>query len=379
MSLQRLGEHFYATLFRMDPSLPETLFRGVNQRVQSLKLMEMIDQAVQLADKPVLGPLLTDLGRRHYARYGVKPEHFGVVGSALISTLETVLAPTPLDADVRLSWIKVYGVVSDGMIAGMKVAELEKIAAEEEKQARRRAEEEALRRALEDEKRRALEEQQAEQQRERERNLSSSQYGSPLTPKTQAPTRSESELRAIARMGDPSCLQEFLDLDQGDSDDEEEADDPDAMITRFGLRVAFRDAAIVSLSWNQLDEATKRIAVTTSISKMSTSSFWPKGATLKESDAFVRSFHSLLDRVAGLILKQREFLKPEEADFTLTTRSIFPSTDFQFTPLDEGFCELLKHMLPELQSKHALGNHPGFKLAWLTFFGGWIKVLANNA
>jgi len=80
----------------------------------------MLDVAINMLG-PDLGPVthaLHVLGAKHVG-YGVLPEHYPIVGEALLSTLETALGNewTP---KVKNGWTAVYGFVSTSMIAGAK-------------------------------------------------------------------------------------------------------------------------------------------------------------------------------------------------------------------------------------------------------------------
>jgi hypothetical protein len=59
---------------------------------------------------------LTDLGARHVA-YGVLPAHYGIVGQALLHTLETALGDKWTPA-VQKGWTLIFGFVSTSMCAG---------------------------------------------------------------------------------------------------------------------------------------------------------------------------------------------------------------------------------------------------------------------
>jgi hemoglobin-like flavoprotein len=81
---------------------------------QGAKLIQMITAAVRALDRmDVLLPVVRDLGTRHLA-YGVRDEHYGSVGMALLWTLEQALREdfTP---EVKSAWIKTYGVLSQTM------------------------------------------------------------------------------------------------------------------------------------------------------------------------------------------------------------------------------------------------------------------------
>lgn len=106
---------FYATLFALDPSL-RALFAGDMTRQRAL-LMKMIATAVDGLDRiGELVPAIEDLGARHVA-YGVRDEHYDVVGAALLSTLANALGDG-LSDEARDAWAAVYGVLAGTMKAG---------------------------------------------------------------------------------------------------------------------------------------------------------------------------------------------------------------------------------------------------------------------
>ena len=76
-----------------------------------------------LGDLDVVGPFLVRLGARH-VRYGVRTEHFDVVGTALLWTLEQGLGERFTPA-VRDAWIAAWDVIADAMRTGMRRAEAE--------------------------------------------------------------------------------------------------------------------------------------------------------------------------------------------------------------------------------------------------------------
>lgn len=108
------AELFYGRLFEADPAL-KPLFKG-DMKEQGKKLMTMITTVVRgLKNLGALVPAVQDLGRRH-AGYGVKDEHYQVVGESLIWTLEKGLGPdfTP---DTKLAWVTAYTILADTMKA----------------------------------------------------------------------------------------------------------------------------------------------------------------------------------------------------------------------------------------------------------------------
>ena len=104
---------FYARLFELDPSL-RPLFKG-DMKAQGAKLMDMIAVAVRgLSNLDRIVPAVQELGVRH-SGYGVTPDHYDTVGSALLWTLEKGLGEQFTD-DVREAWTAAYTLLSSTMI-----------------------------------------------------------------------------------------------------------------------------------------------------------------------------------------------------------------------------------------------------------------------
>jgi len=109
---EQISALFYARLFELDPAL-RLLFHG-DMRAQGRKLMSMIGTAVSLLDEPdTLLPMLRQLSSRHVV-YGVRHEHYTVVGEVLLWTLQKGLGPefTP---EVAGAWKKTYTTLADTM------------------------------------------------------------------------------------------------------------------------------------------------------------------------------------------------------------------------------------------------------------------------
>jgi nitric oxide dioxygenase len=64
-----------------------------------------------------VAPYLVKLGARH-VNYGVEPEHFPVVGAALMWTLEQGLGDT-FTAEVRDAWAAAWEIVGGSMLTGL--------------------------------------------------------------------------------------------------------------------------------------------------------------------------------------------------------------------------------------------------------------------
>ena len=90
------------------------------------RVVRMLDAAVNMLG-PDLEPVsrtLEALGARHVS-YGVLPEHYPVVGEALLSTLEIALgdAWTPTAEE---GWKGIYSFVSTTMIKGSRLVDAER-------------------------------------------------------------------------------------------------------------------------------------------------------------------------------------------------------------------------------------------------------------
>ena len=106
------AELFYGKLFSLDPAI-KPLFKG-DMREQGKKLMTMITTAVNgLSRLDAIVPAVQELGRRHRG-YGVKPQHYESVGTALLWTLGQGLGEefTP---EVERAWVVTYEVLSTTM------------------------------------------------------------------------------------------------------------------------------------------------------------------------------------------------------------------------------------------------------------------------
>ena len=103
---------FYLKLFRHDPAL-RALFKGDMQE-QGRKLMTMLATAVGALDRiESIVPAVQDLARRH-VHYGVRPEHYDLVGAALLETLQEGLGGEFTPA-ARSAWATVYVVLASTM------------------------------------------------------------------------------------------------------------------------------------------------------------------------------------------------------------------------------------------------------------------------
>jgi hemoglobin-like flavoprotein len=103
---------FYDRLFELDPAL-RGMFRG-DMAEQGKKLMTMIGTVVGgLKSLDRIVPGIQALGARH-AGYGVRDEHYDVVGAALLWTLATGLGAAFTD-EVRDAWAAAYTLLANTM------------------------------------------------------------------------------------------------------------------------------------------------------------------------------------------------------------------------------------------------------------------------
>ena len=106
---------FYERLFETAPEVRDLFPDDLTE--QRRKLMATLGMVVKALPKLAqIVPNVQALGRRH-AAYGVLPEHYAIVGSALLWTLEQGLGESFTDAH-RVAWTEAYGVLADTMLAG---------------------------------------------------------------------------------------------------------------------------------------------------------------------------------------------------------------------------------------------------------------------
>ncbi|WP_441242957.1 globin family protein [Tardiphaga sp. 768_D3_N2_1] len=108
------AELFYGRLFEIAPQV-KPMFRG-DMKEQGRKLMATLGVVVTgLTRLETVLPAASALAKQHVA-YGVKAEHYPIVGGALLWTLEKGLgdAWTP---ELAAAWTAAYGTLSGYMIS----------------------------------------------------------------------------------------------------------------------------------------------------------------------------------------------------------------------------------------------------------------------
>ena len=112
-----VGDAFYSKLFSRNQSLRKMFLGNMNQQYQ--KLMGVLNMIIGRLDSlDELSGEINARARRH-VRYGVRPGHYKLVGSALIWTLKQGLGKdwTP---EMERAWTKCYALISETMIIASK-------------------------------------------------------------------------------------------------------------------------------------------------------------------------------------------------------------------------------------------------------------------
>lgn len=128
VSVREAGEIFYEILFAKAPSLRKLFRKDISSQAEMLT--EMINSCVTvLVNIEQLADLVIGLGERH-RQYGVLPEHFKVVGEALLEMLHSVLN-TDFDQETQRAWITVYELLSTLMIMSLDSKQVNQYIVEE--------------------------------------------------------------------------------------------------------------------------------------------------------------------------------------------------------------------------------------------------------
>jgi len=114
------GEAFVTAFYeRLFTSFPQTraFFASTDMKEQRKKLLGALALVIQNLRKPeVLTSALQGLGQRHVS-YGVRPEHYPIVGAVLLDTFSDVLGERWTPA-YHNAWAEAYGAVCALMLEG---------------------------------------------------------------------------------------------------------------------------------------------------------------------------------------------------------------------------------------------------------------------
>ena len=110
------ADSFYNNLFTANPEA-KPLFANTDMAEQKKKLLSSLVLVVENLRKPeVLADALKGLGARH-VKYGALPEHYPLVGGALLTTFEQYLK-ADWTAEVKQAWVDAYGAITEIMLDG---------------------------------------------------------------------------------------------------------------------------------------------------------------------------------------------------------------------------------------------------------------------
>ena len=115
-----LMDEFYGRLFAAAPEV-RPLFPQDMQRQKTMLLGALVLLRKSLRNLDAIVPKLHELGARHVA-YGARPEHYPVVGEALIASMAAV-AGDAWEPRFGSSWSKAFELVAGAMQAGAAEAE----------------------------------------------------------------------------------------------------------------------------------------------------------------------------------------------------------------------------------------------------------------
>jgi hemoglobin-like flavoprotein len=117
-----LMDEFYSRLFAAAPAV-KPLFPKDMRRQKTMLLGALVLLRKSLRDLDAIVPKLRELGARHVA-YGAQPEHYPVVGTALIASMAAI-AGDAWTSEFEVAWSEAFEIVATTMLEGAAEAELE--------------------------------------------------------------------------------------------------------------------------------------------------------------------------------------------------------------------------------------------------------------
>jgi hemoglobin-like flavoprotein len=112
---EAFAHSFYQRLFSYYPEIAQ-LFAYTDMKRQESSLMATLAAVIAGIERgDNLIPTVQKLGSRHY-QYGVKPEHYALVGSVLLETFNEYLGQN-FTAQMQDAWNQAYELISEQMIA----------------------------------------------------------------------------------------------------------------------------------------------------------------------------------------------------------------------------------------------------------------------
>ncbi len=127
----KLVEGFYNLLFERYPEV-KPMFANVDQKEQEKKLLSSLALVVNNIRKPeVLGPALTNLGKKHQ-KYGAVAEHYPAVAEVLLEVMSELAGDLWTD-EVKLAWTNALNTVATAMLEAYENVDDEKLIEEDQK------------------------------------------------------------------------------------------------------------------------------------------------------------------------------------------------------------------------------------------------------
>lgn len=118
---EKFANSFYDNLFADNPEA-KPLFANTDMAKQKKMLFASLVLVIDNLRKPdVLTDALKGLGARH-VKYGALPEHYPLVGGALLKTFESYLG-AEWTAEVKQAWVDAYGAITELMLSGAEYPE----------------------------------------------------------------------------------------------------------------------------------------------------------------------------------------------------------------------------------------------------------------
>jgi hemoglobin-like flavoprotein len=113
---EELIDQFYDRLFEAAPAVRPLFAAADLPRQKTMLLGTLVLLRKSLHDLDTIVPNLRALGARHVA-YGARPEHYPVVGEALISAMEAVAGPA-WSSRHEAAWRQAFAIVAATMLEG---------------------------------------------------------------------------------------------------------------------------------------------------------------------------------------------------------------------------------------------------------------------
>jgi hemoglobin-like flavoprotein len=114
-----VGDLFYGKIFEIAPNAREMFTRPIPE--QSKKVFAMLNYVITKLDR--LEDIIGEIGKlaRRHTTYGVKEEHYTVVGNALLWTLEKGLGED-WNEELKEAWADCYSTLATAMINATEYA-----------------------------------------------------------------------------------------------------------------------------------------------------------------------------------------------------------------------------------------------------------------